>query len=93
MGDQAAASDNLARALIGGGVELFDGEEPALLAGVVAGLPPPVGYASWEATRGEAVAATRDLLGFSAASEYLFRLLESRKLVKRLNIFDFFKKE
>jgi hypothetical protein len=42
--------DNLARALITGGIDLFSGEEPRYLALVVPHLRPPAGHASWAAT-------------------------------------------
>jgi hypothetical protein len=48
----STAMDNLARALIGGGVALFDGEAPEYLAAVTQVLVPPSGMPSWEATRG-----------------------------------------
>ena len=44
--------DELARALIGGGIEIFDGEDPKYLAAITKVSKPPDGVASWEATRG-----------------------------------------
>jgi len=67
------ALDNLARALIGAGVELFDGEDPAYLAAVTRILQPPQGFESWTETRGQYQGATRDLL--SSAVGWLRKLL------------------
>lgn len=44
--------DELARVLIGGGVELLDGTFTELRDGILAVLRPPEGFDSWEVTRG-----------------------------------------
>lgn len=44
--------DNLARALICGGIEIFSGEAPEYLDTVLEVLRPPEGYSSWHDARG-----------------------------------------
>jgi|GEM_PF-1570819 len=44
----SAASDNLARALICGGTEIFKGEDPSFLIKITAIFRPPAGYARWD---------------------------------------------
>ena len=63
-GDHGAGSavDELARALIGGGVDLFNGEHPKYLALIERILKPPHGYSSWAQTAGRDLASTRDML-------------------------------
>lgn len=46
------AGDDLTRALLGGGVELFDGEDQRYLAFAAKLLEPPDAYPHWPATRG-----------------------------------------
>jgi tetratricopeptide (TPR) repeat protein len=75
------AMDNLARALIGGGIELFDDEEPEYLAAIVEVLRPPADATTWEATRGQG-GATRDKLDGAIEQEFLWDMLESRGVVK-----------
>ena len=45
--------DNLARALICGGIEIFAGEDHKYRDAVLAVLRPPQGYASWHEAKGE----------------------------------------
>ena len=63
--------DNLSRALICGGIEIFDQEDQRYLAPVLSVLEPPEGYGSWQDARGEA-GCSLDLLndstGFVRAS-------------------------
>jgi hypothetical protein len=46
--NSSAATDNLARALICGGTEIFKGEDPSFLTEITAILRPPAGYSSWD---------------------------------------------
>ena len=46
------ARQELSRALIGGGIEMFDGEDPKYLAFLIEELEPPEGKKDWESTRG-----------------------------------------
>jgi hypothetical protein len=56
-----AAVDDLARALICGGVEMYSGEDPKFLDAVTRVLDPPVGFETWQASRGYA-GSCRDLM-------------------------------
>lgn len=74
-GKNPRIDDELARALIGGGVEIFDGEDPKFLARIRKVLKPPAGAKSWEATRGQG-GATRDRL--NGAGGFLAALLKQK---------------
>lgn len=56
--------DNLSRALICGGIEIFEQEDRKYLEPVLAVLEPPEGFGSWEDARGEA-GCSLDLLNKS----------------------------
>lgn len=71
-----SAFDELARALIGGGIELFDDEKDHWKKMITDILPPPNGYRSWEETRGKNEAATRDKL--ASATGYPASLIKKR---------------
>ena len=47
------AVDNLARALICGGIEIFQGEDPKYIEPVLAALRPPEGFKSWQEATGQ----------------------------------------
>lgn len=61
-GSDEGAVDDLARALIGGGIEVFRGEDPEYLTLITGLLEPPEGYGSWDETAGRDEAACRNLL-------------------------------
>jgi len=64
MSAEAASSvDNLSRALITGGPEIFEGEDPKYLEPILLLLQPPEGFASWAEARGQGCSA--DLLNGS----------------------------
>ncbi len=46
------ATDNLARALICGGTEIFEGEDPKYFSQITMILRPPAGFESWEQAKG-----------------------------------------
>jgi hypothetical protein len=79
------AMDSLARALICGGVELFDDESPEYLAAIGEVLLPPADVSSWQETRGRG-GATRDKLEGADRHEFLWEMLESRGLVKSFDV-------
>jgi hypothetical protein len=70
-----SATDELARALMGGGVEIFDGEDEKYLKLVTGVLKPPVGYKDWEASRGRGGASRNRLNG---ATSFVAKLLEKK---------------
>ena len=74
------ALDNLARALITGGVEIFDTEAARYLAAITEVLLPPAGAPSWEATRG-GPASGRALLVGAADHAFLWDMLHGRNAV------------
>jgi hypothetical protein len=70
-----AGLDDLARALICGGIEMYNGEQSQFLDAVTAVLDPPEGFETWEASRGKYVGACRDLL-VGASSQVRITLTE-----------------
>ncbi|HEY3805219.1 MAG TPA: hypothetical protein VGL61_21565 [Kofleriaceae bacterium] len=81
----STAIDNLARALICGGIEMFDDEDAQYLAAIVDILRPPADAPSWQATRGRG-AATRDKLDGAIEHEFLWAMLESRGVVESVDV-------
>ena len=79
--DQGKGSplDELSRALIGAGIEMFDNEDPCYLEAVTRVVTPPEGFASWEASRGRYGGSTRD--HFYGASFHIGKKLESLGVV------------
>jgi hypothetical protein len=76
---RGTCADHLARALICGGIDLFEGEDPKYLGFVLPRLKPPKGYPSWEATsrrQGGDAALSRDRL--NGAPAYLHAELARR---------------
>lgn len=67
---RGTCADNLARALLCGGIDLFEGEDPKYLGFILPKLKPPKGYASWRATSrhegGDAAIARHTLDGAPA---------------------------
>jgi hypothetical protein len=51
--EQGMTIDNLARALICGGIEMFTNEDPKYLATILPVLLPPLGYATWHEATGQ----------------------------------------
>lgn len=64
--------DDFARALIGGGPEMFSGEDPRHLSNLFQVMEPPAETGTWVGYQG----ATRDLL--SGATGYLREMIEQR---------------
>ena len=56
-----APSDEFARAVIGGGIEMLDGESEEIINKIKKILQPPVGCASWDDTRGTGGATSEEL--------------------------------
>jgi hypothetical protein len=74
-----AGLDNLARALICGGIEIYSGEPAHFLKAVTTALDPPEGFTTWDASRGKYPGACTDLL--SGAVGHV-RLLLTEKFEK-----------
>ncbi len=73
--DTASMSiDNLARALICGGIEIFSNEDPKYLAPVLQVLRPPAGFDSWRSAQGQGCALDQ----LNGASGFLAALFESK---------------
>jgi tetratricopeptide (TPR) repeat protein len=83
----STAMDNLARALICGGIEMFDDEPPQYLDAIAQILRPPADAPSWQATRGRG-AASRDKLDGAVEHEFLWAMLESRGVVQNVDVLD-----
>ena len=71
-----SAIDDLARALVCGGIEMFDGEDREFLSMVTSILEPPEGFESWEESRGKFAGMARDRL--ESASGYPKKIIEER---------------
>jgi hypothetical protein len=65
--NSSAATDNLARALICGGTEIFKGEDPSFLIEITAILRPPAGYSCWDEVSGYGCSVEK----FSEATGFL----------------------
>ena len=85
--EHESAIDDLARALIGAGIEIFDGEDARYRAATTLVLPPPVGFASWEVSRGIFQGHCRDSL--VGCFGHVAGKLRERGLLPELSIFDF----
>ncbi|MGC3962800.1 MAG: hypothetical protein QM803_05565 [Rhodocyclaceae bacterium] len=70
----STATDNLARALICGGIEIFDGEDPKYFSQISKILRPPAGFESWEQAKGYGCSVDK----LTGAPELLAELFASK---------------